>query len=78
MALLEVILLTQDSVDLTRKDDGSTETRMHVKPYDYGRERADGSLAWGQKSQIIYPDGIDASKFTPTILPDAESRSQLS
>lgn len=68
MALLEVILLTVDSVELVGKDDGATETRMHVKTYDYARERDDGSLVWGQKSQIIHPDGVDASKLTPRIL----------
>jgi hypothetical protein len=69
MALVEVILLTQDAVELVSKEDGSTDTRMHVKPYDYARERQDGSLAWGQRSQIIHPDGVDASKLTPRVLP---------
>lgn len=69
MALLEVILLTLDSVDLVSKDDGSTDTRMQVKAYDYAREGRDGTLVWGQKSQIIHQDGVEASKFSPRILP---------
>jgi hypothetical protein len=69
MALLEVILLTLDSVDLISKDDGSTDTRMQVKTYDYAREGDDGRLVWGQRTQIIHPDGVDASTFSPQILP---------
>jgi hypothetical protein len=69
MALLEVILLTLDSVELVSKDDGSTETQMKVRTYDYARERNDGSLAWGQRSQIIYPDNVDAARVTPRVLP---------
>ena len=28
-----------------------------------------GGSFWGQKSQVIYPDGVDASQHTPEVLP---------
>jgi hypothetical protein len=36
---------------------------MRVKPYDFAREREDGTLVWAQQSQIVYPNEVDASKF---------------
>ncbi len=68
LALFEVILLTLDSVEGVRRDDGGTETKMAMKTYDFARPDVDGNLKWGQKSQIIYPDGVDASQFTPKVL----------
>ncbi len=68
LALFEVILLTLDSVEEVRKDDGSTETKLAMKTYDFARPDVDGNLKWGQKSQIIYPDGVDASQSTPKVL----------
>jgi hypothetical protein len=69
LALFEVILLTLDSVTEVRRDDGSTETKKAMKTYDFARSDVDGNLKWGQKSQIVYPDGVDASQFTPMLLP---------
>lgn len=69
MALLEVILLTLDSIKEEHKLDGSIHTAMNMKPYDFARPDAEGSLVWGQKSQIVFPNGVDASQFTPSILP---------
>jgi hypothetical protein len=69
LALFEVILLTLDSVNETRRDDCSTETKKAMKTYDYARPDVNGNLKWGQRSQVIYPDGVDASQFTPTLLP---------
>lgn len=68
MTLFEVILLTLDSVKVVHKPDDSIETQMAMKPYDFARADSDGNLLWGQKSQVIYPTGTDASKFTPRLL----------
>lgn len=68
LALFEVILMTLDAIKVLRKDDGGVETNMSMKHYDFARPDTDGNLIWGQKSQIIYPPGTDASKFVPCLL----------
>jgi hypothetical protein len=68
MALFEVILLTLDSIKETRKSGGSITTNFAMKPYDFARADPDGNLIWGQKSQVIYPTGTDASRFSPRLL----------
>jgi hypothetical protein len=68
IALLEVILLTLDSIKEEHKEDGSIHTGMNMKTYDFARADGNGNLVWGQKSQIVYPNGVDASQFTPKIL----------
>jgi hypothetical protein len=68
LALFEVILLTVDGTKEVRKEDGTVVTHVAMKPYDYARTDSDGNLIWGQKSQVVYPDGTDASKFTPQVL----------
>lgn len=65
MTLFEVILLTLDSVTEVPRTEGGIETKMAMKTYDFARPEGDGKLKWGQKSQIIYPDEVAASQFTP-------------
>jgi hypothetical protein len=77
MALLEVILLTLDSIRNVRKDDGGVDTQFANKAYDYSRADQDGNLIWGQRSQVIYPPGTDASRFTPQLLPPEIPRYEL-
>lgn len=68
MALFEVILLTLDGVNQLTGADGSISTDMRMKPYDHARPDAQGNLIWGQKSQVLFPEGVDAKQFPPTIL----------
>jgi hypothetical protein len=68
MALFEVILLTLDSLTKVQQPDGSVSTNFAMKPYDFARPDPEGNLIWGQKSQVIYPSGTDASRFTPQLL----------
>ena len=69
MALLEVILLTVDSIKKVSKEDGGVDTQFANKAYDYARADQDGNLIWGQRSQVILPPGTDVSRFTPQLLP---------
>jgi hypothetical protein len=69
MDMCEVIFLTLDSVQEVHKEDGGIETKMAMKTYDYARSDSNNNLVWGQKSQIIYPPGVDASKFSIQLLP---------
>jgi hypothetical protein len=69
--LFEVILLTLDSVTELRKDDGSIETKMNLKFYDFARPTPSGTLIWGQRSQIVLPDGADLATSTLQVLPPA-------
>jgi hypothetical protein len=67
MDLFEVILLTLDRISEI-PGGGGAETHRCVKPYDYARADAHGNLIWGQKSQIVLAEGIDASQTTPQLL----------
>jgi hypothetical protein len=68
LALFEVILLAVDGIKSSHKADGSIVTQVAMKMYDYARTDTNGNLIWGQKSQVVYPDGTDASKLTPHVL----------
>ena len=67
--LFEVALLTLDDVDRVTDSEGKTATNWRVKPYDYARPDSQGKLIWGQKSQIICEEGVDANQFPPALLP---------
>ncbi len=67
--LFEVALLTLDAVDRVTDGEGKTKTNWRLKPYDYARPNPEGKLVWGQKSQIVYAEGIDANQFQPMLLP---------
>ena len=62
-------MLTLDGVDRVTDSEGKTTTNWHVKPYDYARPDSQGKLIWGQKSQIVYAEGVDANQFPPALLP---------
>ena len=49
--------------------EGKTAANWHVKPYDYARPDSQGKLIWGQKSQIVHDEGVDASQFALALLP---------
>ncbi len=68
LALFEVILLTLNSVTELRKADGGVETKMEMKFYDFARPEPSGNLIWGQRSQIVLPDGADLATSTPRVL----------
>jgi hypothetical protein len=67
--LFEVVLLTVDGIDQSTDQEGKTQTNTRLKPYDYARPDPHGKLMWGQKSQIVLAEGVDASHFPPTLLP---------
>ncbi len=69
LALFEVILLTIDSVKELRKAEDRSATQVTAKAYDYARPGEDGALVWGQTSQVIPPDGAEAPKRAPAVLP---------
>jgi len=68
LALFEVILLVVDGTQEIHREDGSNVTQVAMKMYDYARADTSGNLIWGQRSQVVYPDGTDASRFTPHVL----------
>lgn len=66
--LFEVAYMTLDSIETTEID-GATRTRKNMKFLDFARPDSEGNLVWGQKSQIVYPEGTDASRYVPAIRP---------
>ncbi len=58
MALLEVNFLTVDSAHMISGGDANTAAEMRVISYDCARSAEDGTLVWGQQSQIL-PKGVE-------------------
>jgi len=65
LALFEVILLTVDSTREVATPNGGKTTTVNVKWYDIARADANGSLIWGQGSQLLTPNGTSASHLPP-------------
>jgi hypothetical protein len=68
MELVEVIYPALEAVEEKTEANGSIVTSQRVRSLDHARQDANGNLFWSQRSQLIYPEGVDASKMpTPRV-----------